>query len=156
PARVGPYRVLARLGEGGMGVVYLARSRSGQKVAVKVIRAGFTDNSEYRERFRREVHAARKVTGTFIAPVLEAESNPDDEPPCLATESLPGLSLRETVHWFGPLPPDAVRALAAGLAEALTAVHRAGVVHRDLKPENVILTAGGPRVIDFGIARPDD
>ncbi|WP_329249384.1 serine/threonine-protein kinase [Actinoallomurus sp. NBC_01490] len=156
PARVGPYRVLARLGEGGMGVVYLARSRSGQKVAVKVIRADFTDDSEYRARFRREVHAARKVTGAFIARVLEDESNPKNEPPWLATEYLPGLSLREAVHWFGGLPPDAVRALAAGLAEALTAIHRAGVVHRDLKPENILLTAGGPRVIDFGIARPDD
>ncbi|GAA2432141.1 hypothetical protein GCM10010191_52620 [Actinomadura vinacea] len=154
PARVGSYRLLGRLGAGGMGVVYLGRSRSGRRVAVKVIRAEHVRNAEYRARFRREVGAARKVTGTFTAPVLDAD--PDAAEPWLATAYLPGLTLREAVASCGPLPPDAVRALAAGLAEALAAVHQAGLVHRDLKPGNVMLTAGGPRVIDFGVARPQD
>ncbi|MFB4319817.1 serine/threonine-protein kinase [Actinomadura sp. 21ATH] len=154
PDRIGPYRVLARLGAGGMGVVYLGRSRGGRTVAVKVIRTGFGDDARYRARFRREVDAARKVTGAFTAPVLDAD--PDAAEPWLATAYLPGPTLREAIGAHGPMPPDAVRALGAGLAEALVAVHGAGVVHRDLKPANVLLTAGGPRVIDFGIARPED
>jgi outer membrane protein assembly factor BamB len=154
PERVGPYRLLARVGAGGMGLVYLGRSRGGRMVAVKVIRTGFVGDSQYRARFRREVAAARKVTGTFTAPVLDAD--PEAAEPWLVTAYLPGLTLREAIGSYGRMPPDAVRALGAGLAEALAAIHGAGVVHRDLKPGNVILTAGGPRVIDFGIARPED
>ncbi|MFD0902843.1 serine/threonine-protein kinase, partial [Actinomadura sediminis] len=153
PRRIGPYRVVARLGAGGMGVVYLGRSRGGRPVAVKVVHRRFVGEDRYRARFRREVGAARAVAGAFTAPVLDAD--PDAPTPWLATAYLPGPSLREAVAGFGPLPPDALRALAAGLAEALAAIHRAGLVHRDLKPGNVLLTAGGPRVIDFGIARPD-
>lgn len=154
PSRVGPYQVIARLGAGGMGVVYLGRSRSGRRVAIKVMRKVSASDPAYRTRFRREIDAARKVTGTFTAAVLEAD--PDDAVPWLAVAYLPGLSLWDTVQDFGPLPAETVRALAAGLAEALAAIHRAGVVHRDLKPGNVILTADGPRVIDFGIARPEN
>ncbi|WP_026404813.1 PQQ-binding-like beta-propeller repeat protein [Actinomadura rifamycini] len=153
PRRIGPYRVVARLGAGGMGVVYLGRARSGRPVAVKVVHRRFVGEDRYRARFRREVDAARAVAGSFTAPVLDAD--PDAATPWLATAYLPGPSLREAVAGFGPLPPDALRALAAGLAEALDAIHRGGLVHRDLKPGNVLLTAGGPRVIDFGIARPD-
>ncbi|GGV20502.1 hypothetical protein GCM10010182_48090 [Actinomadura cremea] len=153
PRRIGPYRIAARLGAGGMGVVYLGRSRSGRPVAVKVVHRRFVGEARYRARFRREVDAARAVAGAFTAPVLAAE--PDADTPWLATAYLPGPSLREAVGAFGPLPPDALRALAVGLAEALAAIHRGGLVHRDLKPGNVLLTAGGPRVIDFGIARPD-
>ncbi|MGA8114561.1 MAG: serine/threonine-protein kinase, partial [Actinocatenispora sp.] len=154
PTRIGTYTVLARLGAGGMGVVYLARSAGGRTVAVKIIRESLAADPEYAARFAREVAAARRVTGTFTAPVLDAD--PAARPTWLVTAFLPGLSLADAVRRFGPVPPDAVRALAVGLAEALVAIHRAGVVHRDLKPENVMLTAGGPRVIDFGIARPSD
>ncbi|MFG1856473.1 PQQ-binding-like beta-propeller repeat protein [Actinomadura geliboluensis] len=154
PDRIGPYRVVARLGAGGMGRVYLARSRSGRPVAVKVVHSRYAGQARYRARFRREVDAARRVVGAFTAPVLDAGA--DAPTPWLATAYLPGPSLREAVAEFGPLPADAARALAAGLAEALAAIHRGGLVHRDLKPANVLLTAGGPRVIDFGIARPDD
>ncbi|MGP4028738.1 protein kinase domain-containing protein [Actinomadura sp. 3N407] len=154
PHRVGPYRLLGRLGAGGMGVVYLGRSGAGRPIAVKVIRRSMAGEPRYAARFRREVDAARRVSGVFTAPVLDAD--PDAAAPWLVTAYLPGLSLREAVGRFGPLPPDAVRPLAAGLAEALADIHRTGVVHRDLKPGNVMLTAGGPRVIDFGIARPED
>lgn len=154
PDQVGGYRLLARLGAGGMGVVYLGCSPGGRAVAVKVVRERFAGDVEYRARFRREVTAARNVTGTFTAPVLDAA--PEAAAPWLVTAYLPGLSLREAVGAFGSLPPDTVRALAAGLAEALTDIHAAGLAHRDLKPGNIMLTAGGPRVIDFGIARPED
>ncbi|TMQ91381.1 hypothetical protein ETD83_31280 [Actinomadura soli] len=154
PDRVGPYRLLGRLGAGGMGVVYLGRSPSGRPVAIKVIQRRFAGEPRFAARFRREAAAARRVTGVFTAPVLDAD--PDARTPWLVTAYLPGLSLREAVTRFGPLPPSAVRSLAAGLAEALGEIHRVGVVHRDLKPGNVMLTAGGPRVIDFGISRPED
>ncbi|MBE1533472.1 serine/threonine-protein kinase [Actinomadura algeriensis] len=153
PRAIGPYRIAARLGAGGMGVVYLGRSRSGRPVAVKVVHRRFVGEDRYRARFRREVDAARAVAGAFTAPVLDAD--PDAATPWLATAYLPGPSLREAVAGFGPLPPDALRALAVGLAEAVAAIHRGGLVHRDLKPGNVLLTADGPRVIDFGIARPE-
>ncbi|MEQ7123860.1 PQQ-binding-like beta-propeller repeat protein [Actinopolymorpha sp. B11F2] len=154
PDRIGDYQLLARLGEGGMGVVYLGQALGGRKVAVKVIRRRFADDTEYRARFRREVRAAGAVSGLFTAPVLDA--GPDDRPPWLVTSYLPGMSLWDAVVRFGAVPADPVRLLAIGLTEALVAIHSADVVHRDLKPGNVMLTAGGPRVIDFGIARPTD
>ncbi|MEO3928964.1 PQQ-binding-like beta-propeller repeat protein [Micromonosporaceae bacterium B7E4] len=154
PDRVGPYRLAARLGAGGMGVVYLGHSPGGRAVAVKVVRERFHSDFEFRTRFRREVAAARTVTGAFTASVLDAD--PEAAAPWLVTAYLPGLSLREAVRAEGHLPPAAVRLLAAGLAEALADIHRVGLTHRDLKPGNVMLTADGPRVIDFGIARPED
>lgn len=153
PRTLGPYRLLARLGSGGMGVVYLGRSHSGRAVAVKVIRASLAADAEYRARFRREVRAAREVTGTFTAALLDDDV--DAPTPWLATAYLPGVTLREAITRYGPMPADTVRALAAGLCEGLAAIHGAGIVHRDLKPGNVILAAGGPRLIDFGIARPE-
>ncbi|HEX4222076.1 MAG TPA: PQQ-binding-like beta-propeller repeat protein [Pseudonocardiaceae bacterium] len=146
--------MVARLGEGGMGVVYLGRSPAGRAIALKVVRERFASDPEYRARFRREVSAARRVTGAFAAPVLDAD--PDAAAAWLVTAYLPGLSLREAVNAVGGLPLVTTRALAVGLAEALVEIHRVGLTHRDLKPSNVILTAHGPRVIDFGIARPED
>ncbi|WP_344324028.1 PQQ-binding-like beta-propeller repeat protein [Streptomyces macrosporus] len=151
---MGDHRLLARLGAGGMGVVYLGRSPGGRAVAVKVVRERFAGDAVYRARFRREVAAARRVTGTFTAPVLDAD--PEAAAPWLVTAYLPGPTLWEAVDAFGSLPPTAVRVLAAALAEALADIHRAGLAHRDLKPGNIVLTAGGPRVIDFGITRPED
>ncbi|WP_441246606.1 protein kinase domain-containing protein [Kitasatospora sp. McL0602] len=151
PIEVGPYRLLARLGAGGMGRVYLARSGGGRTVAVKVVRAELAEDQEFRERFRREVAAAQAVSGQYTAPVVDAER--DGSQPWLATAYVLGPSLTEAVAEHGPLPADSVRALGTGLAEALTAIHAAGIVHRDLKPSNVLLATDGPRVIDFGIAR---
>ncbi|GAA1945915.1 protein kinase domain-containing protein [Kitasatospora viridis] len=151
PEAVGPYRLLARLGAGGMGRVYLARSTGGRTVAIKVVRPELAEDQEFRERFRREVAAAQAVSGVYTAPVVDADR--DGPVPWLATAYVLGPSLTEAVQAHGPLPVGAVRALGAGLAEALAAVHRAGLVHRDLKPSNVLLAADGPRLIDFGIAR---
>ncbi|MFJ9690763.1 WD40 repeat domain-containing serine/threonine protein kinase [Kitasatospora sp. NPDC101183] len=147
PVSVGPYRLTARLGEGGMGVVYLARTATGRSVAVKTIRAELGTRAEFRRRFRAEVAAARRVGGFHTAPVVDAD--PDGSPPWLATVYVDGRPL----HRAAPLPPDELRTLAVGLAEALASIHAAGVVHRDLKPSNVLMTDDGPRVIDFGIAR---
>jgi serine/threonine protein kinase len=151
PATVGPYRLLGRLGAGGMGQVFLARSPGGRLVAVKVIRPELADETGFRTRFAREVAAARNVSGIFTALVVDADT--DGPVPWLATAYVPGPSLTELVHEQGPLPPGAVLTLAAGLAEGLGAIHAAGVVHRDLKPSNVLLAHDGPRVIDFGISR---
>ena len=150
PSRVGPFIPLARIGAGGMGRVYLARSRGGRPVAVKVIRAEYAEDERFRNRFRREVQAARTVDGMYTAPVLDA--GPDDDEPWLATAYIPGPSLQRAVHEHGPLPERSARILGAGIAEALGAIHGAGLIHRDLKPSNVILGADGPRVIDFGIS----
>ncbi|KAA5830034.1 serine/threonine-protein kinase [Saccharopolyspora hirsuta] len=151
PHRVGDYRLLARLGRGAMGGVYLGRSRGGRVVAVKVIRPDLAEDPEFRERFRREAVAASSVGGFWTAAVVHAD--PDAEQPWLATEYVPGPTLHQAVADHGPLPEATVRGLGAGLAEALIAIHRAELVHRDLKPANVLLGPDGPRVIDFGISR---
>ncbi|MFJ5608319.1 serine/threonine-protein kinase [Streptomyces sp. NPDC093221] len=150
PGTVGPYRTLARIGTGGMATVYLARSRGGRSVAVKVMHADLARELPYRERFRREIAANSAAGGVHSPSVLGTD--PDAATPWMATEFLPSLSLRDTVERFGPLPAASVRRLAAGLAEALADLHRNGVAHLDVKPANVLLTADGPRLIDFGIA----
>jgi outer membrane protein assembly factor BamB/predicted Ser/Thr protein kinase len=154
PVEVGQYRVLRLLGEGGMGKVYLARSAGSRLVALKVIRGEYADDPGFRARFRREVQAAGRVSGFFTAAVVDAD--PDAHRPWLATSYLPAPSLREVVRRLGTLTEPALRALAAGLAEALVAIHAAGLVHRDLKPGNVLVVEDGPRVIDFGISRALD
>ncbi|MFG2647045.1 protein kinase [Streptomyces sp. NPDC048436] len=151
PARIGPYLLLGRLGAGGMGRVYLARSESGRTVAVKVVHEEHVTNAQFRARFRREIDAAQRVGERYTAPVLDADS--DAEFPWVATGYVPGLSLEQVVRGHGPLPVKSVHALADGLLHALKDIHSAGIVHRDLKPSNVMLTVEGPRVIDFGIAR---
>jgi serine/threonine protein kinase len=154
PPQIGPYLLLGRLGVGGMGRVFLGRSPGGRLVAVKVIRAELAGDPGFRARFAREVAAARRVSGVYTAPVVDAD--PAAPLPWLATGYVPGLSLSEAVHEYGALPVASVLALAAGLAEGLCAVHAAGVVHRDLKPSNVLLAVDGPRVIDFGISQAVD
>jgi outer membrane protein assembly factor BamB len=154
PETVGPYRLLARLGAGGMGRVYLARPVGGSTVAVKVVHAELAADPQFRERFRREVAAAKAVSGPWTAPVVGAD--PEGAIPWLATAYVLGPSLTDAVGSHGPLPPRSLRALGAGLAEALYVIHSAGLAHRDLKPSNVLLAADGPRVIDFGIARAAD
>ncbi len=151
PLLIGPYRVVGRLGSGGMGTVFLGRSAAGRLVAVKVIRDELAEDPDFRIRFRREVAAARKVSGLFTAPVVDADL--DAPVPFLVTAYIAGLSLADAVSRHRPLPAASVLSLAAGLAEGLGAIHSAGVVHRDLKPSNVLLAEDGPRVIDFGISR---
>ncbi len=151
PKQVGEYVLAGRLGSGAMGAVYLGWSRGGRPVAVKVAKSELADDAGFRERFRREVEMARSVGGFWTAAVIDAD--PDAPRPWMATEYVPGPTLHQAVQTSGPLPEEAVRKLAAGLAEALCAIHGAGLVHRDLKPSNVLLGADGPRVIDFGIAR---
>ncbi|MFB9367975.1 serine/threonine-protein kinase [Kitasatospora albolonga] len=154
PAEVGGYRLRARLGAGGMGRVYLAYTPGGRPVALKVIRPELAEDPQFRHRFAQEVASARLIHGLFTAQVVDA--GPDDALPWLATAYVPGPSLHQVVHRHGPLPERTGLLLLAGIAEALQAVHAAGVVHRDLKPGNVLLAADGPRVIDFGIARAAD
>jgi Protein kinase domain len=151
PAEVAGYRLRARLGSGGMGRVYLAFTPGGRPVAVKVIRPDLGDDSQFRARFRQEIAAARRVRGLFTAEVLDGD--PDGSPPWLVTAYVPGPSLASAVADHGPMPVPTVLLLLAGVAEALQAIHGAGLVHRDLKPSNVLLAGDGPRVIDFGIAR---
>lgn len=151
PRKVGPYQIVARLGSGGMGRVYLARSPGNRQVAVKVIRPDLAQEYDFRRRFAREVAASRSVSGLFTAGVVDAD--PTGTPPWLATAYIPGPSLHDAVAASGALPERSVRALGVGLVEALAAIHRADVVHRDLKPGNVLLAQDGPRVIDFGISR---
>ncbi|MFF4623509.1 serine/threonine-protein kinase [Nonomuraea jabiensis] len=150
PRRVGPYRIEARLGAGGMGRVFLGRSKSGRAVAVKVVHPELAADRDFGHRFAREISLARTVSGFFTAGVVDAD--PEGTPPWLATAYVPGLSLDEAVAEHGTWREEAVLALGAGLAEALESIHAAGVVHRDLKPSNVLLAADGPRVIDFGIS----
>ncbi len=155
PPRIGPYRLIARLGAGGMGRVYLARSEGGRTVAVKVVQSEFAQHSEFRSRFAREVAAARRVGGAWTAAVLDADT--DARTPWVATQYVPGPDLHAVVSGqYGPLPEESVRFLANRLAFALQAIHQTGLVHRDLKPSNVLVTVDGPRVIDFGIARALD
>jgi len=154
PEYAGHYRLQSCLGSGGMGVVHLAESTSGMKVAVKVVHAEFAQDPEFRGRFRQEVAAARRVSGAFTAPVVDAD--PEAERPWMATSFIPGPTLSEHVKRNGPMAPGELRRLMAGLAEALRDIHRVGVVHRDLKPSNVLLAEDGPKVIDFGISRPKD
>ncbi|MFJ4188266.1 protein kinase [Kitasatospora sp. NPDC089509] len=151
---VGPHQLLRPLGEGGMGVVYLARSPGLRLLAVKVIRPEYAEDPQFKDRFRQEVEAARRVTGFHTPPVVDAQ--PRGARPWLATAYLPAPSLGEVVLRFGPFDEASVRALGAGLAEALAAIHAVGVVHRDLKPGNVLVARDGPRVIDFGISRAFD
>ncbi|MFE7268409.1 protein kinase [Streptomyces sp. NPDC057592] len=150
PERVGPYRIVRRLGEGGMGRVYLGLSRSGREFAVKVVRPELSRDPSFQQRFAREVAAARAVSGAFTAPVVEADVA--GSPAWLATSYVRGSSLADSVAAHGSWPQSRLLVLAAGLAEALESIHRAGVVHRDLKPSNVLLGPEGPLVIDFGIS----
>ncbi|MGW7352218.1 serine/threonine-protein kinase [Streptomyces sp. NPDC054784] len=161
PRTIGDYRLLRRLGAGGMGRVYLGRSPGGRTVAVKAVHPRFAEDGEFRERFRREVDAARRVGAAppggglaWTAPVLAAD--PDARVPWVATAYVAGPTLQQAVADHGPLPEATVRALGGGLAEALAAVHGLGLVHRDVKPSNVLLTLDGPRLIDFGISRATD
>jgi len=154
PGRVGRFRLLARLGAGGMGVVYLGRSSDGGYAAVKVTHEGFTGDAQFRTRFAREIAAASMVQASGIARVLDAD--PQAPRPWLATEYLRGPTLGEAVQFGGPLPPATVTVFAQRLADALAALHAARLVHRDLKPSNVLLTAEGPYLIDFGIAHAVD
>jgi serine/threonine protein kinase len=154
PREIGPYRLTGVLGSGGMGRVYLGVSPGGRKVAVKVIRADLAADPEFRARFRREITAARTISGIYTAAVVDADL--DGRVPWLAIVFVDGPSFAETVTTRGPLAAESLRALAAGLAEALAAIHGAGLVHRDLKPSNILLADDGPKVIDFGIARAAD
>lgn len=153
PEYAGQYRLESVLGSGGMGVVHLATSGAGLKLAVKVVHAQHAVDPEFRARFRQEVAAARRVSGAFTAPVVDAD--PDAERPWMATSFIDAPTLSERVRERVLDPVELVR-LAAGLAEALRDIHRAGVVHRDLKPSNVLMAPDGVRVIDFGISRPAD
>ncbi|GAA4448007.1 hypothetical protein GCM10023170_030300 [Phytohabitans houttuyneae] len=151
PRKLGRYELVGRLGEGGMGVVFLARAADGRQVAIKMIRADLEVDEEFRRRFRSEVNRARQVPPFCTAEVLDAD--PDHERPYLVVEYVDGPSLSAVVAERGPLSPANLHALAIGMATALTAIHGAGVIHRDLKPSNVLLPPGSPKVIDFGIAR---
>jgi Protein kinase domain len=154
PLRLGSYQLIGLLGHGGMGRVYLGVSPGGGQVAVKVMHPQIAGDTAFRERFKREAETAQRVSGPFTAKVLG--SGVDERTPWLATEYIPGPTLAQLVSGYGPLPDASVRALAAGLAQALSDIHSRRIVHRDLKPANVILSVTGPRVIDFGIARALD
>ncbi|MEV7653007.1 serine/threonine-protein kinase [Streptomyces anulatus] len=154
PAVVGGYRLAAVLGAGGMGKVYLSYTPGGRPLAIKVIRAEFSEDPEFRRRFQQEVRAAQRVQGLYTAPVIDSDT--EGAQPWLATAYVPGPSLAHAVARHGRLPLRSVLLLTVGVAEALGVIHGAGIVHRDLKPANVLLAADGPRVIDFGIARAAD
>ncbi|WP_235486589.1 serine/threonine-protein kinase, partial [Frankia sp. AvcI1] len=142
PTVIGAYRVLRRLGSGGMGTVYLARDTAGAPVAIKVIRSELAADPEFRDRFRDEVAAARRVAPFCTAQVLDAD--PAARRPYLVTEYIDGVRLDDVVARSGPLPMSTLQGVAIGVASALTAIHKAGIVHRDLKPSNVMLSFSGP------------
>jgi hypothetical protein len=151
PAQIGTYRLQARLGAGGMGRVYLAHTPAGRPVALKVVRPDLSHDHDFRVRFSQEIQAAQRVRGLYTAELIDAD--PAATPPWLVTAYVQGPSLEDVIDSSGPMPEAMVFRLIAGVAEALQAIHRAGVIHRDLKPSNVLLAPDGPRVIDFGIAR---
>ena len=151
PSRVGNYRLIGRLGEGGMGQVFLGLSPGGRQVAVKIIHPAYASGKQFRERFAREIEAARRVGGFHTASVVDAD--PGADPPWMVTAFIHGPSLQQAVAEDGPFSLERVCRLGAGLAEGLAAIHACGLVHRDLKPSNVILADDGPRIIDFGISR---
>jgi WD40 repeat protein len=151
PSRVGNYRLIGRLGEGGMGQVFLGLSPGGRQVAVKIIHPGYASGKQFRERFAREIESARRVGGFHTASVVDAD--PSADPPWMVTAFIQGPSLQQAVAEGGPFSLERVCRLGAGLAEGLAAIHACGLVHRDLKPSNVILADDGPRIIDFGISR---
>jgi serine/threonine protein kinase len=152
PGRIGPFRLVARLGRGGMGRVYLGRDESsGRHAAVKTIHGELAADAEFRTRFTQEVNAALRVRDEYIAEVVAAD--PAAPVPWLATAYVPGISVEDAVRRYGPMPAESVRVLGFCVSRAVAAIHAVGLVHRDLKPGNVLLTAQGPKVIDFGIAR---
>ncbi|MYS80253.1 serine/threonine-protein kinase [Embleya scabrispora] len=151
PGVVGRYRLSARLGQGGLGAVFLGRAPGGEHVTVKLVRPDLASDTTFVERFRKDVTTAQEVGGTHVAHVLDAD--PDGTPPWLVVEHVAGPSLETAVAAHGPLPEHTLRALGAGLAEGLAAIHEAGLTHRDLKPANVLLAADGPRVADYALAR---
>ncbi|HEY9524330.1 MAG TPA: serine/threonine-protein kinase, partial [Thermopolyspora sp.] len=155
PVRIGPYQLLGRLGEGGMGTVYLALTSAQRPVAIKVIKPEFTVDENFADRFHAEVANARRVASFCTAQVLD-NGNTGDGRPYMVTEYISGLPLSRQISMFGALEPGPLTGVALGVAAALTAIHAAGLVHRDLKPSNVILSISGPRVIDFGISRALD
>ncbi|MGW7613700.1 serine/threonine protein kinase [Streptomyces sp. NPDC054766] len=154
PSLIGPYRIVGRLGEGGMGTVHAGLAPDGERVAVKVIHAAQAGDPEFRARFRREVRLSSRVQGPCLLPLLAAD--PEADAPWLATPYVPGPTLSQHLAAHGPLTDGTLYAFATGTAQALAAIHAAGVVHRDVKPQNVLLTRSGPRVLDFGIAHADD
>ncbi|MFF4366145.1 protein kinase [Streptomyces sp. NPDC001594] len=154
PKRIGPYRIIGRLGSGGMGTVHAALDPQGTRVAVKAVHQALAQNPEFRARFRREVALSSRVQGPCLVPLLTAD--PEAAAPWLATQYIPGPTLDQHLAAHGPLVSGSLYAFAAGTAQALAAIHRAGVVHRDVKPQNVILSPAGPRMLDFGIARASD
>ena len=154
PDRLGPYRLLGRIGEGGMGVVFMARDASERTVALKVLRSVAAEEPMARRRLAREVETMRRVRSPYVAEVIDADL--EGGTPYIVTRYVPGRTLEQVVTEGGPLPPPTLARLACGLADALAAVHAAGVVHRDLKPSNVMLLDEQPVVIDFGIAQGPD
>src|SRR6516225_2506456 len=154
PRQVGHYVLIGRLGAGGMGEVFFGRSQSGRPVAVKLVYPVYANDADFRRRFRLEVEASRKVGGFHAAQVIDAD--PDAERPWMVTAFVAGPSLEQILSAGQALPPDSVRVLGAGVAEALGAIHAVGLIHRDLKPSNILLAEDGPHVIDFGVARAID
>ncbi|NGN67206.1 protein kinase [Streptomyces sp. A7024] len=153
PLRLGPYRLIGVLGAGGMGKVYLGRDKAGKPAAIKVLRPELAHHADLARRFVREAQTAQSVRGKGVARVLGADT--ESGRPWIACEFLAGPTLHDAVQRYGPLEGPALRGLAASLARTLGDIHAAGLIHRDIKPPNIVLTSGGPRVIDFGIARPE-